>query len=211
MRDLIEDGHGGKMYLEIKAKADARYNELEAEYEQNIENVQNPDELAPLENNIRQLSDITVVTTVNTVRGRLNEIIKTEAGSLSDKLSGAVEAEDVKAAGKLTETYKKLLAEVIALNAAKERNGENSDIDWKSIERQIAGRNGNQMFVNMTANLTPQKVTDDLEYLKEHSVSEFLTYKAEQLNLANNQAAQAENGQAQVQNVQQIQHAGPNN
>ena len=59
------------------------------------------------------------------------------------------------------------------------------------------------MFVNMTANLTPQKVMNDLTYLRNHTVEEFMTYQAENLNLAN-QAAQAGNAQEAVHYAPQI-------
>ena len=202
MRDLLEDGHGGEMYLAIRDRSIAKNNALETEYQNNVDQLDN-DVLEPLEAQMRQLGDITSETKVNTVGGRLKEIKNTEARGLSNKMSEAIEEQNREDIEKLTDDYKKLLAEVLALNAAKERNGEDRDVDWKSVEGQVERRNTNQMFVNMTANLTPQKVMNDLTYLRNHTVEEFMTYQAENLNLAN-QAAQAGNAQEAVHYAPQI-------
>ena len=187
-QDLITDetikkmqkGHGGEMYQQ-----------LNEEHLAQAGNIHNDDMTYQVEN-------VGKLFRVNTVGGRLDEIQHTEAGALYDRLDNAVINGNQKEIDRAVEDYRKLLAEVIALNGAKQNSGAESKIDWKSINGSIDRRDQNALFAGMTRDLEPAAVMNELQSLRNDTLNQFLTHQADRLNQLNNQQAQQQAPQAKA-------------
>ena len=141
---------------------------------------------------------VETVFKANTVGARLKGIQQTETQVMREKIFEAQRSGDPEKVSAAVDDYRKLLAEVIALNGAAASKGADSALNWKSINKAVGRRNDNGDFVRMTQNLTADTVLSELDVLKEQPLNQFLTHQAERLNAAH-QAAQQPQAQPEVQ------------
>lgn len=175
---LTGKGHGGRMFEYLKDRSVEAVESLAGD---------GPEKTAR--------RNVSRVFKVNTLGGRLNEIRQTEADDVSRKLNEAMASGKQEAVDKAVEDYRKLVAEVIVLNNAFQRDGADRQVDWKSVNKSIDRRDTNQAFQQMTRNLTPATVLSALNSLKNDSLNEFLTRQAARLNQVQQNGAQPQQQQ----------------
>ncbi len=87
------------------------------------------------------------------------------------------------------------IAHIKSLDPAQRRQfGENLRAAIGShINGSIDRRDQNALFANMTRNLEPDVVMNELQSLRDDTLNQFLTHQADRLNQLNNQQAQPQN------------------
>lgn len=173
VREALQSGNGGEMYLRLAERCDQKLNNLR-EDERNREG---------------QYRAIRDILKSNTVGARLKEIRELEAWNLSRQLENAQEAHNEKAVAAVAESYKKLLVEVIVLNGVSQNGGADQAMNHKSIDRTIEQSEKNESFIRMTRNLNAEKLSEALNSLQNDDIQRFLTRQA---------AANAEHANAAV-------------